>query len=159
MRRLALVSVLVAVTLTATAQVLTPNAISAAISAEGSTTVVRRLWADGSYEHVLDRVASGDSAWISLAPKLAAGADAAASEGLGVALARALPRNANAVLSVLNAERPAISPDRVCGLPFVEGSIDDISAYRRDATAAVTSVNDGALRQRRAECLAALQQH
>jgi hypothetical protein len=157
MRRLAAAAAILVLGCTPAPPALTPDRLRSDINAEGAVPVVQRLWTSGEYGHVLDQIAAGQQAWIAISPALASGADAAASEGLGIALAHALPRNPAAVLSVLDSQRRSLSPDRVCGLPFIEGDISDISAYRRDATAAVTKVTDAGLGVRRAACLAALQ--
>jgi hypothetical protein len=130
--------------------------LAAEMKSESARPVVRRLWESGEYDRVLDRIAAGDSAFIALSPQLAAGADAGAAEGLGVALARALPKNALAVVSVLDRRRPAISPARVCGLPFVEGADIDVAGYRREAEAAVERVDGASLQDLKAACLTAL---
>jgi hypothetical protein len=136
----------------------TAESVAAEIKSEGAGPVVRRLWDSGEFDRVLGRIASGDGRWIALSTALATGADAGAAEGLGLALARALPRNAAAVLSVLNPKRPAISPAQVCAVPFIEGTIKDVTQYRREAEAAVGRVHGALLRDRKAECMAALQQ-
>ena len=130
--------------------------IEAAIRSEGARPVVRRLWKSGEYDRVLQGIADGNAGLIALSPELAAGADAGAAEGLGVSLARALPKNAPAVLAVLDPKRPALSVSRVCGLPFIEGTITDVALYRRQAEAAVQRA-DGAPATK-AACLAALRQ-
>ena len=132
--------------------------IDTEIRSEGAGPAVRRMAADGDYDRVLAGIADGDTALIALSPKLAAGADAGASEALGIALARALPKNAAAVLAVLDQRQAAISEARVCGLPFVEGTITDIAAYRRDAEAAVRHVDTPPLQRSRMACIAALRQ-
>jgi hypothetical protein len=130
--------------------------VAAEIRSEGAGPAVRHLWASGEYDRVLEGIASGDPALIELSPQLAAGADAGAAEGLGVALARALPRNAAGVLSVLDPGRPAIAPARVCGLPFVEGSVIDLASYRHEAEAAVERVDQTSLWAAKAACADAL---
>jgi hypothetical protein len=136
---------------------LTVEHIAADIAAEGAGPVVHRLWESGEFDSVLDKISSGDSKWIRLAPDLAAGADAGAAEGLGVALARALPSNAAAVLAVLDQARPALSPAYVCGIPFIEGSLKDVTDYRRKAEAAVEQIHGASLHDSKQACIAALQ--
>ena len=136
---------------------MTAGSVTAEIRSEGSRPVVRRLWDTGEFDRVLDAIAAGEGEWIAISPDLAAGADAAAAEGLGIALARALPKNAAAVLSVLDPGQPSISTAHVCGLPFVEGTISDIKGYRDQAEAALGQVHSAALADRKAACLADLQ--
>lgn len=100
----------------------------------------------------------GDARWIALAPRLAPGTDAGTSEGLGIALAHALPRNPRAVLAVLGvAGGPvSVSAGRVCGVPFIEDTVKDLTAYRRRAARAVRGVTDPSLVRARAACLSVL---
>lgn len=136
----------------------TPERISDEIRTQGAGRVVHRLWENGDYRQVLDGISAGDSKWIALAPALAAGTDAASSEGLSLALARALPKNPAAVLSVLQPDRGAVSAPRVCGLPFIEGDIIDVADYRRSAIAAVAKVEGDSLKDAKAACLVGLNQ-
>jgi hypothetical protein len=136
---------------------LTVERIAADIGAEGAGPVVHRLWESGEFDSVLDAISSGDSKWIGLSPSLAVGADAGAAEGLGVALARALPINAAAVLAVLDQTRPVLSPAHVCGIPFIEESVKDVADYRRKAEAAVEQIHGASLQDSKAACMAALQ--
>lgn len=157
MRWLAVTSVVLMTACAATTPLPMADRIAAEIKSDGAGPVVRRLWDSGEYDRLLDGIASGDSALIALSPALAAGADAGAAEGLGVALARALPRNAAAVLSALDPRRPPISPARVCGIPFIEGGVADVAAYRRKAEMAVERLDGASLQDPKAACLAALQ--
>lgn len=127
------------------------------IDARGARVVVQDLWSNDRYETVLQRIATGDGTWVALAPKLASGADAAASEGLTIALAEALPRNATAVLSVLDPRRTALAPTRVCGVPFIEGTAINVADYVRSAEKAVNAVGEPQLNVQRTSCLMALQ--
>jgi len=133
-----------------------PLQLARDIGNEGPAAVVERLWRTGTYQEVLQQMASGSKQWVALAPQLAQGADAAAAEGLGIALAEALPRNPASVLAVLDPARPALSPARICGVPFIEGTTVDIPAYVRDSTAAVSAVTDDRLQAAKVACLAAL---
>jgi hypothetical protein len=109
------------------------------IDARGARVVVQDLWSNDRYETVLQR------------------ADAAASEGLTFALAEALPRNATAVLSVLDPRRTALAPTRVCGVPFIEGTAINVADYVRSAEKAVNAVGEPQLNVQRTSCLMALQ--
>jgi hypothetical protein len=130
-----------------------PGQILQEIEAAGPRVVVGRLWNSGDYEEVLRRMAAGDESWVMLAPALAQGADAAAAEGLTVALAEALPHNAEGVLKVIEPSRRALSPARVCGVPFVEGTNIDIPSYTAEAMAAVSAVTSDRLQPAKAACL------
>jgi hypothetical protein len=135
-----------------------PERIESELSTEGAQATVSRLWQSGDYDDVLRQMATGDERWVTLAPALAQGADAGAAEGLTIALAEALPRNAEGVLGVLDPSRRTLSPPRVCGAPFIEGVKIGIGAYLAEATRAVSAVSQARLQSAKAACLAALRQ-
>ena len=110
------------------ATALSPERIARDIETDGVKAVVDRLWNSGDYDRLLNHIDKGTPAWVALAPKLAAGTDAGASEELTIALAYALPRNPQAVLSVLdvcatNAEQIILSrnPDTADFRALVRG--------------------------------------
>jgi hypothetical protein len=131
-----------------------PSEFGRNIATDGPRTVVSRLSGSGNYDEVLRHVASGDKPWVTLAPALAQGTDAA--EGLSTALAEALPRNVEGALAVLDPARRTISPARVCGVPFMEGTSIDIGSYVAEAKTAVSADRLERLRAARSACLAAL---
>jgi hypothetical protein len=135
---------------------LSPEQITADIEARGPNAVVSHLLESGDYDRVLERIDTGADAWVALGPKLAPGTDAASAEELTISLAYALPKNARVVLSALDSESKIISPEAVCGVPFIEGTVRDIPAYVRRAKAAVSAVTGDTLRSKKAACLAAL---
>jgi hypothetical protein len=134
----------------------TPAEIGRSLAEAGPRATVDALWEQRRWDYVSERIGDGDAAFVALAPKLAAGADAGTAEDLPIALAFALPRNAPAVLAAI--QGGAFDPAEVCGAPFIEDTVSDIPAYRRRATAAVQAVSDPALASVRAACLAALAQ-
>ena len=105
---------------------------------------------------VLSHLERGETDWIALAPKLAAGTDAGTSEGLSTALAYALPLQPVAVLAVLSKRSGPLDAERVCSIPFIEDSVKDIKSYQRRAIQAVSEVRDTGLQQVREICLQAL---
>jgi len=141
----------------ACADALTAAGVSRDIDAHGARSAVEALDRTGRFDKVLDRIASGQSAWIQLAPRLAKGTDAGNSAELGVALAQALPKNPQAVLAVLDGG-PIIGADTVCAVPFIEPAPDEVTAYLSSAVAAVKSVRTSARSASKAACLAALEQ-
>ena len=135
---------------------LTPEGIARDIEANGAKAVVDRLWNSGDYDRLLDHIDKGTSAWVALAPKLAAGTDAGSSEELSIALAYALPRNPEAVLAVLDPKNAALEPDMVCSAPFIEDTVKDIPRYIKRTKAAVSRVKAPSLQENKAACLAVL---
>jgi len=125
------------------------------IRQHGAGATVHSLDRNGKFDKVLDRIASGNVAWVRLAPGLARGTDAGDSTGLTVALARALPRNPAAVLAALD-EGPVIGPEAVCGVPFIEPSSKEIREYLDVAIPAVTRIEPSVRVPHRSSCVDAL---
>ena len=132
----------------------TVAAIEAAIARYGAHKTINALFDENRWDDVAGRIATGEEAWVALAGKLAPGTDAGTAEDLPIELAFALPRNAPAVLAVVQTRAVALTD--VCGVPFIEGTVRDIPAYKRRAVAAVTRVADPKLAPTRAACLDAL---
>ncbi|THD62944.1 hypothetical protein [Phenylobacterium sp.] len=131
--------------------------VRASIEREGAAATVNRLNRAGQWDVILDGMANGEPAWIAIAPLLAEGTDAGPSEGLGIALAQALPRAPAAVLHVLDPkDGPVLGASRVCSIPFVEPKPGVVEAYKPKAIAAVQAVRSPRLRWAREACLAAL---
>jgi hypothetical protein len=132
----------------------TPAEVEASLARNGARATVSALFDQRRWDYVSDRIGAGDGAWVALAPRLAAGADAGTAEDLPIALAFALPRNPAAVLAALGSG--AFDIGEVCGAPFIEGTVSDLPAYVRRARAAVRRVDAPALAAARRACLAAL---
>jgi len=131
--------------------------VRASIEREGAAATVRRLMASGEWKAVLAGMRGGEPGWINIAPLLAKDADGAFAEGLGVALATALPKRPGAVLNVLDpADGHVLGASRVCSAPFIEPKPGFVAAYRDQAMKAVGAVHGASLRVRREACLAAL---
>ena len=127
------------------------------LATKGPRETVRALHDHGRFQYVLNRIGSGDTAWIRLAPRLAQGADGADAEGLGVALAEALPKQPRAVLASLDMKGGVVlGPQRVCSTPFIEPKPGRVERYKPAAMHAVMSVHTPALRSASDACLAAL---
>lgn len=154
----------IALVLTSANAFATPAPSSRAILAEimriGAKATVEELSKGGrrtQFDSVLDRIGSGDPAWIALAPKLATGTDGEASEGLGIALAEALPKNPGAVLRTIDPGNPLIlGPARVCGMPFIEPSRGFLRRYRTRALKALAQMRDPAVEQMKVTCISIL---
>jgi hypothetical protein len=130
-------------------------AVEAAIVRDGPQRTVRRLFDEGRWDEVAGHIARGEPGWVALGAKLAPGTDAGTAEDLVISLAFALPRDAPAVLAVLQAGAADVGD--VCGAPFIEGTVRDVPAYVRRATAAVARATDEGLAATRAACLDALE--
>lgn len=136
----------------------TTAALAARLDRAGATATVRELNDEDRFDAVLDRIGQGSADWIALAPRLAPGTDAAAAEGLGIALAHALPLNPVAVLRATGVDDDgAVGIKRVCSIPFIETSPSYNGAYARRALAALSAVRETALLSKRDECRRLLQ--
>lgn len=131
--------------------------VHARLAAQGPRATVESLSKAGKFEFVLNRIGSGDRTWIGLVPKLARGADGANAEGLGIALAEALPKNPRTVLAALDLRGgPILGPERVCSAPFIEPKPGVLSGYKDRAIKAVTTVRQPALARAAGACLTRL---
>ncbi len=137
-------------------QPLTADWVNAQLARQDAKTVVTQLDTQNRFEELLDNVGDGGSDWIQLAAKLAPGADAGSAEGLSMSLAFALPKNAPAVIAVLNSTSPALDAKNVCDAPFIEDMVEDIPGYLKQAQAAVQKITDPAVEPQKADCLAQL---
>ncbi len=118
---------------------------------------VKVMWDQERYDELLGNISAGKEEWIALAPKIQPGTDAASSEDLGISLADALPKNPQAVLSILDQSKWAISFKSVCSIPFIEPEKDFYESYSKSALAAVKAVTNAGLAKQKALCLAELQ--
>lgn len=134
------------------------SAIRQSVASAGAKATVEGLAKAGQWEAVTAKIGSGDAAWIALAPLLAPGADAGHAEGLGLALATALPKNVAAVLGALDPD-PAgvVGASHVCNAPFIEMPEAEEKAYVAAALAGLQAVSDPALASAKAACVGALQ--
>lgn len=134
-----------------------PHILTTILETQGAEKTVEMLERAGQWEAVLNAMGRGDTAWITLAPKLAPGTDGASAEGLGIALAQALPVNPAAVLAVAElGDHGIISIDRVCGTPFIETSKAVNAIYDGRAIRAVSHVSLAGLTAKRDACVARL---
>lgn len=108
--------------------------LTARTRVDGARATVADLDRKHQLDAVLDKIGQGSTAWVALAPRLSTGTDGAGSEGLGIELARALPRNPVAVLQAAAFGADSIiGIARVCGVPFIEATIASDNAYIRRA--------------------------
>jgi hypothetical protein len=133
---------------------ITPGWLRTEIGANGAKAVVDRLFDADRYDEVSRAVAKGERAWLDLVPLVAGGTDASTSEDLMIALALALPRNAEGVLKA--SKLAGLAVGLICSAPFYETMQVDTPHYLRTATRAVEHVRGEALLGVRSECLSAL---
>jgi hypothetical protein len=132
----------------------TPAQVAAAIEHKGARAFFASL-SDQASERLFNSIETGNAEWVALAPKLAIGADGADAEGLGIALAYALPKNPTAVLGVVDpieGDGHILAVSRICGIPFIEEIPKDYKTKTLKAVAATTGV-DAKIKSR---CLEAL---
>lgn len=143
---------------TVQARMTTVNQVEHLIKSRGAHDAVSYLDKANELDYMLDQVGRGNSEWIAIALRIAPGTDAAAAEGLGISLARALPRNPPAVLRVMDLanEDGVLGVNRVCGVPFIETTRAYNDAYKRRVIPAVGRVRDPTLGAARMKCLARL---
>ena len=107
--------------------------------------------------YIFDKVASGDEEWIhAFVTYVVPGTDAAAAEGVPVALAHALSNNPKAVLAL---DKNLITPSlySICGLPFYEPEYEFIKAHGKKTLKALRQVDDPELLDARDVCIRRLQ--
>jgi hypothetical protein len=132
---------------------LTLSWIKARLESHGAKYVVDALSSQDRYEDLLNHIDSGEADWIALAPQLATGTDVATAEELAISLALGLPKNPAAVLLVLDPQIEPLNPERVCGVPFVEGTVNDVPGYIRRSQSALQRVNDARLSKQKTDAL------
>lgn len=131
----------------------TPELVLSEMKLGGASRVAKRIDADQSFgRSVMDGIATGDSLWLEVARNLTP-ASSAAEATLKIALASALPRAPDAVLSLLGEK---VSAQDVCSIPFLESTTMLITTYHDDAVAALGSVKTPALAGLRDSCRVAL---
>ncbi|MHB9839217.1 hypothetical protein Q8F57_030805 [Paraburkholderia terrae] len=138
------------------AQPVTPAQVTRDIQAHGARATVQSLDRAGRLDAVLNKIATGNTAWVRLSRNLAQDTDEGDSTGLSVALARALPKNPNAVLGVLD-DGSVTGAAVVCGVPFIEPTPREVKDYLARAIPAVKGTSVPERLPQRAPCLRALE--
>lgn len=158
MKSLTLLACLACMVSTACAsESLTAGQVAAEIKAQGAKATIAKLAADDQWDTLSEHIVDGEPDWIALAPQLAPGSDAGSAEDLGIALAFALPKRPVEVLHAIDPGNGIVlGVDRVCGMPFIEDTVQDLQGYKRKAIAAVRAVTDSDLQNVRQACIAAL---
>lgn len=133
-------------------QTLTPEFLRESCYSYGAVNTVRALTAPGSslWAELMEHISSGDTNWIVYVPLFASGTDAGYATQLTMALARALPKNPHAVLSL---EYSFVSLRNVCSMPFFDPNADFIRQYTEDVALAMREVSDPYMRMDKEICL------
>jgi hypothetical protein len=119
----------------------------------GAATVSKRIDSDESFgRSVTAGIATGDSLWLQVAEKLSP-ASAASEATMSIALASALTRAPERVLTLIGNKYPV---EEVCGIPFLKGDSAFVTTYHDEAIAALARVTTPSLSATRASCHAAL---
>lgn len=144
------------------ASAITPETVGQMIDRHGAKRTVEKLanaapndtrTEFGDFDKVLDGIASGDSRWLALVPRLEPGTDAGTAESLRIVVAMALPRNPAGVLRLIVREP---SWRDACSYPMIEPTKKEMRAYFKVAIPAVEAVRSPKLLRARRLCLAEL---
>jgi hypothetical protein len=121
----------------------------------GAANVAKRIDADESFgRSVMNGIATGDSAWLEVARQLTP-ASATSAATFSIALASALPRAPERVLTVLGSQYPV---GDVCAIPFLRADSSVVTTYYGEAVAALARVRSAQLAPTRDACRAVLDQ-
>ncbi len=139
------------------ATVPTAAELAGSLRHNGAAATYSRLLRTDTWDYVGEKMGEGQSDWIALAPQFSTVTDGAASEDLGLGLAKSLPKNPVAVLKAIDRRNgPVIGVDRVCSIGFIEDTVKNLPAYKRSALKAVSAVSIPSLREPRDACLRVL---
>lgn len=130
-----------------------PQLLLSEIRLGGAERVAERIDSDTRFgQTVMDGIGTGDSLWLEVARHLEP-RSAAAEASMAIALAGALPRNPDAVLSLLGRRRRV---GDVCGMPLLDGNAEAVTAYYESASAALTRPRAASFAPVALECARAL---
>ena len=105
---------------------------------------------DVAFDGICASIMTGDRQWLEVARQLKSGADGFLSESLDYSVARALPKNPEAVLGLIG---HGFQLEEVCTSPFNEPDAGVAEAYEQEATTALTSVTSPKITSIRDRCL------
>jgi len=135
------------------AQRLTLEQAKRIIIEKGARKAVETSFED-RWDQLLDAIATGVSSWLDIAVELGRHSDAEAAETLDAAMGEALQHSPREVL--LRLDGKPFRPENVCGNCFADMGIQGATDFKGSIArqeAAVASVQDAALRDRRDRCL------
>jgi hypothetical protein len=123
---------------------LAPASIIEDVKKHGARHVIDQFWREDKYFtdwfQVLSNIEKGKNEWLEVAIFLKPGSDAGMSTDLDFAVARALPTNPVAVLSLVETEEHGIGKfglNDVCTCPFIEEDPDVENRYLKAAERAL----------------------
>lgn len=128
---------------------ITAQSILDGVKAKGAEAALRE-YTSGSlrrWHFILKQIETGDSQWLTVASALRAASDASYSEDLDFSAAIALTHNASGVLRLKNFELR-----QVCDVPYLEPPDKVIHDFQAKANAALATVKDADLQERKKKC-------
>jgi hypothetical protein len=130
-----------------------PELVLTEMKLGGAERVADRIDSDLRFaQTVMDGIATGDSLWLEVAADLPLNS-ASAEANFIIALAGALPRNPERVLSLLPQKAQVRD---VCGIPFLKANPETVLTYYDGAVAAIARVRAPSLAATAQSCAVAL---
>jgi len=130
-----------------------PQLVLSEMALGGAERVAERMATDVRFgQTVMSGIASGDSLWLEVARQLPI-RSAAAAASFDIALAGALPHEPERVLELAESKTQV---ERVCGMPFLNATLERVTSYYDSATAALSSARAPSLLPAVRACGAAL---
>lgn len=130
----------------------TAEEMMARIGNEGGKKVLSELWEnEQEFEAMLNPVEAAAPQWFEVWVKLREFSDAAISESIDIAFARALPIAPERVLKFIG---HGLELNNICGSPFIEPEPGVAEAYERNTLKALANVHDIQLQPLAKECAA-----
>lgn len=125
-------------------------AVKKSLATHGPKKTVRNIFSHLPLEtELLKGIASGGSDWLAVAAILRSHTDAGASEAVDIALARALPLNAQGVLGLSLGRKVLVF---VCSAPFIEPTDEELDAYFTNVESALANVTAPNLATKAVNC-------
>jgi hypothetical protein len=136
------------------------DALLGEVKRNGPSNVIEELWAKPSWDYVMHKIASGESAWLKVAAALRSGSDAGSTSELKSAMYRALKQNPSGVLRALDVSTQNVGKvfyvSEICTRQVDFPSDDEALAELKQTRLVVERVQDLKIRITRDRCLAAL---
>ena len=130
-----------------------PQLVLSEIRLGGAERVGSRIDEDLQFgETVMNGIASGDSLWLEVA-RLLELKSAAAEASFAIALAGALPKNADAVLSLIG---PKARVGDVCSMPFLDATAVAVNSYYDSSASALARPRSAPYARVATQCASAL---
>ena len=130
-----------------------PQLLLSEIRLGGAERVAERIDTDVQFgQTVMEGIATGDSLWLEVARNLTF-KSAAAEANFAIALASALPKNPDAVLTFVGRKSRV---NDVCGIPFLKPTPEAVNAYYDSAASALARARAPSFASIALQCAAAL---